>query len=131
MTSFDEDKDDEDKCTICRSLMKDDIEVYPFIIDSKRSLGSQYLNTHSKFITRTLGCNSNVQIGSPRCMFYVVDYSTKSTQKEDKGTDFERVGNQVIRCIQKETERLLAQSNELDHSNDEKDDCFRKDWLDF
>ena len=66
--------------------MKDNIEVYPFIANSKRSLGSQYLNTHSKLITRTLGCNSNVQIGSPRCMFYVVHYSTKPTQKEDKGT---------------------------------------------
>jgi hypothetical protein len=111
--------------------MKDDIEVYPFIIDSKRSLGSQYLNTHSKFITRTLGCNSNVQIGSPRCMFYVVHYSTKSTQKEDKGTDFERVGNQVIRRIQKETERLLAQTNESDHPNSEKDDCFREGLVRF
>ena len=121
-THFKEDKDDEEKCTIWRSLMKEDIVVYPFIVNPKRSLGSQYLNTHSKSITRMLGCNSNFQIGSLRCMFYVVHYSTKSTQKEDKGTNFERVGNQVIRRIQKETEHLLAQSNDFDCPNNEDDD---------
>jgi hypothetical protein len=78
--------------------MKDDFEVYPFVVNSKRPLSYQYLNTHSKYITRILGCNSNVQIGNSRCMFYVV-HSTKSTQKEDKGIDFERVGTQVIRGI--------------------------------
>ncbi len=98
-TQFDEDKDDEDKCTLWKSLMKENNVVYPFIANPKRSLSSQYLNTHSKCITRTLGYNSNVQIGSPRCMVYVVHYSTNSTQKEDKGSDFERVGNQVIRHI--------------------------------
>ena len=64
-------------------------------------------------------------------MFYVVHYSTKSTQKEDKGTDFERVGNQVIRRIQKEIEHLLAQTNESDCPNNEKDDCFREGLVRF
>ena len=41
-TQFEEDKDDEEKCTIWRSLMKEDSVVYPFIINPKRSLGSQY-----------------------------------------------------------------------------------------
>ena len=64
-------------------------------------------------------------------MFYVVHYSTKSTQKEDKGTEFERVGIQVIRCIQKEIEHFLAQTNESDDPNNEEDDCLGKAWLDF
>ncbi len=71
--------------------MNEDIVVYSFIVNPKRSLGYQCLNTFSKSIMRTLGCNSNVQIGSLRCMLYVVNYTTKSTQKEDKGTDFERL----------------------------------------
>ena len=95
-TQFEEDKDDEEKCTRWKSLMKKNVVMYPFIINPKRSLSSEYMNIHSKSITRMLGCNSNVQIRSLRCMFYVVHYSTKSTQKEDKGTDFKRVGNQVI-----------------------------------
>ena len=41
-------------------------------------------------------------------MIYVVDYSTKSTQKWDKDMDFEKVGNKVIRQIQKEAKQLLA-----------------------
>ncbi len=64
-------------------------------------------------------------------MFYVVHYSTKSTQKEDKGTNFERVGNQVIRRIQKETEHFLAQSNHSDFPNNEEDDCFREGLVRF
>ncbi len=103
--------------------MKKDIVVYPFIFNPKRSLGSQYLNTYSKSITRTLACNSNVQIGSPRCMFYVVHLSTKPTQNEIKGSDFERVGNQMIRYIQNETECLLAQPNYSHHPKNEEDDC--------
>ncbi len=64
-------------------------------------------------------------------MFFVVHYSTKLTEKEDKGTDFERVGNQVIRQIQKETEHLLAQSNDLDRPNNEEDDCFSEGLVRF
>ena len=56
-TQFEEDKDDAETCTIWRSLMKEDIVIYQFIVNPKRSLGSQYLNTHthSKSITRMLG----------------------------------------------------------------------------
>ncbi len=64
-------------------------------------------------------------------MFYVVHSSTKSTQKEDNGNYFERVGNQVIRHIQKETEHFLAQSNESDCPNNEEDDCFREGLVRF
>ena len=95
-TKFEEDKVEKGKCTLWRSLLKDDIAVYPLTVNPNRPLGSQYLNTHSKYTTRALGCNSNVQIGSPRCMFYVVSYSTKSTQKDNMGFDFDRDGNQVI-----------------------------------
>ena len=73
-----------------------DIAMFLFIVNPMHPLGFEYLNTHSKYITRTLGCNSNVQIGNPRCMFYVVHYSTKSTKKDDMGFVFDRVGNQVI-----------------------------------
>jgi hypothetical protein len=73
----------------------EDIAIFPFL-NPMHPLGSKYLNTHNKYITRTLGCKINVQIGSPRCMFYVVHYSTKSTQKDNMGFDFDRDGNQVI-----------------------------------
>jgi len=102
-------------------LIRGDVAVYPHIINSKCPLGSQYLNIHCKYNIRTLACKSNVQIGRPRCMFYVVHYSTKSNQKEDKGVDFERVGSPVIRCIQKETEFLLSEQNIQDSSESEKD----------
>ena len=101
------------------------IKVFPFVIESKRPLGSQYLNTHCKYITKTLGCNSNVQIGSPRCIFYVVHYSTKSTQKEDRGIDFDRIGKQVIRRIQKEEQKLVSQGLQYAPSTDD-DTCFRE-----
>ena len=37
----------------------------------------------------------------------------------------------MIRCIQKETEHLLAQLNESDHPNNEQDDCFREGLIRF
>ena len=85
-------------------------EVHPYSFESKRLNGSQYLNTHSKFMTRKFGCNTNVQIGSPRCVFYVVHYSTKSTQVEDRGADYDKIGHQVIRRILKEKHRLEMES---------------------
>ena len=81
-------------------------EVYPYSVLPNRSNGSQYLNTHSRIITEKFGCNSNVQMGSPRCVFYVVHYTTKSTQKEDRGTDYDRIGRQVMKRIAKEKDRL-------------------------
>lgn len=60
-------------------------EVLPYTIESKRSNGSQYLNTHSRAITEKFGCNSNVQMGSPRCVFYVVHYSTKYPLNQKTG----------------------------------------------
>ena len=64
-------------------------------------------------------------------MFYVIQYSTKSTQKEDKSTDFARVGNHMIRCIPKETEHLLAQRNDSDHPKNEEDHCFSEGLVRF
>lgn len=95
-----------EKCTTWRYLEQPSEEVYPYTIESKRGLGSQYLNTHNKTISSILACNNNIQMGSPRCLFYVVHYSTKSTQKEDKGVNFERIGYQIIRRIEREQKRL-------------------------
>ena len=57
--------------------------------------------------------------------FYVVHYSTKSTQKEDRGIDFDRIGKQVIRRIQKEEQKLVSQGLQYAPSTDD-DTCFRE-----
>jgi hypothetical protein len=104
-------------------------KVYPYSICPKRTMGSQYLNTHSSTITDLLGCNSNIQIGSPRCVFYVVHYSTKNTQKEDKGPDFERIGQQVITRLQREQLRIQQEADQVVNSestSSESEDCFRE-----
>ena len=98
-------EDDDDFTEIRWSYIDENKEceiVYPYTIESKRPVGSEYLNTHSCHITKKFGCNSNIQIGSPRCVFYVLHYATKSTQKEDRGVDFDKIGYQVIRRIIKE-----------------------------
>jgi hypothetical protein len=51
-TKFEENNDDDGKVTLWSSLEKDSVVVFPSSIESKRALGSQYLNTHSKYITR-------------------------------------------------------------------------------
>lgn len=114
---------------------QDSDTVFPYNIEPRRSNGSQYLNTHSRHITQMFGCNSNIQIGSPRCVFYVVHYSTKSTQAEDRGTDFDLIGYQIMRRIIKEKMRLEKEklvkdsqsSTSTDKNNeDDEDYCFRE-----
>lgn len=85
---------------------KQSMDIFPYTVLSMRKNGSQYLNTHSRIITEQFGCNSNIQMGSPRCVFYVVHYATKSTQKEDRGADYDKIGRQVIRRIAKEKARV-------------------------
>ena len=55
----------------------------------------------------------------------MVHYSTKSTQKEDRGIDFDRIGKQVIRRIQKEEQKLVSQGLQYAPSTDD-DTCFRE-----
>jgi hypothetical protein len=97
---------DDSKLTIWRSIGKEDTNVYPFAVKTKRGIESQFLNTHSRRITEALACNSNIQMGSPHCVFYVIHYSTKSTQKEDRGIDYDRIGKQVMQRIRNERNRI-------------------------
>ena len=105
-TKFVYDDDDESKSVVWRRLNKSPLDVYPFSVSPKRSIGSEYLNTFHNPTFQILRCNNNIQFGSPKCIFYVVHYATKSTQKEDRGEDFDRIGQQVMRRIRKEQERL-------------------------
>ena len=77
---------------------------------------------------RKLACNNNVQMGSARTLFYVVHYATKSTQKEDRGVDFEKIGHQVMRRIRKEEVRLSEEEREMLTSGNEMSTnyCFRE-----
>lgn len=133
-------EDDDDFTEIKWSYIDENKEceiVYPYTIESKRPVGSEYLNTHSCHITKKFGCNSNIQIGSPRCVFYVLHYATKSTQKEDRGVDFDKIGYQVIRRIIKEKARIeremeikrMENNGEYDSVNNGHEDenyCFRE-----
>ena len=53
-----------------------------FVDNPNKSLCCIYMNAHSKYITKTLGCNVLF-----RCVLYVVHYSNEPTQKEDKCVD--------------------------------------------
>ena len=123
--------DDEDptKGTVWRGLHRDNMESFPYTVKGKRSAGSQYLNTFNDTAFQILACNNNVQMGSARSLFYVVHYATKSTQKEDRGVDFEKIGHQVMRRIRKEEIRL-AEKDEMETLESDNDDdtnyCFRE-----
>ena len=125
---------DDSKLTIWRSIGKEDTNVYPFAVKTKRGMGSQFLNTHSRRITEALACNSNIQMGSPRCVFYVIHYSTKSTQKEDCGIDYDRIGKQVMQRIQNERNRIdfeiaSGNTNATEEINHLGKDCVGFSWV--
>ena len=111
-TKFIYDDEDDSKRMIWSSINESSDEVYPFSISPRRSIGSEYLNTFNNDTFSILHCNNNIQLGSAKCLFYVVHYATKSTQKEDRGEDFEKIGQQVIRRIQKEQERLTQEEKD-------------------
>jgi hypothetical protein len=107
---------------------KESETVFPYTVQSKRPNGSQFLNTHCKLITQKFGCNSNVQIGSPRCVFYVLHYATKSTQKEDRGVDFDKIGYSVMKRIIKEKAKidLIMEEDKAEVQQNNDDYCFRE-----
>ena len=67
-TFFFYDDANESKCVKWRFLEEPMLDSYPFYIESKRPIGSQYLNTHNRTTSEILACNNNVQMGSARCI---------------------------------------------------------------
>ena len=54
--------------------------VRPWIVEPRRPMGCQYINTHNEALSRTLNCNTNVQIGDPSSIFYTTLYTTKDNK---------------------------------------------------
>lgn len=74
------------------------IESTPYLIETKRLMGSQFLNTHSVEASEVFACNTNVQMGEPCHLFYATSYAFKDTQKDDSER-WLRIGTQVIKRI--------------------------------
>ena len=53
----------------------------PWMIIPQRTIGCQYVKVHNLTISELFGCNTNVQVGDPIHMFYIMLYNLKSTQK--------------------------------------------------
>ena len=58
-------------------------EVPPWMVHTRRPMGCQFLNTHSRSISEVFNCNTNIQIGDRSQVFYSTLYCRKSIQKED------------------------------------------------
>lgn len=76
------------------------IESTPYLIETRRPMGCQFLNTHSVPVSAVFGCNTNVQIGEPVHLYYNTAYAFKDTQKEDSDR-FIRIGTQVVKRLQR------------------------------
>ena len=55
-----------------------------FSVETPRCISDLYLNTHNPVISRLLGYNSNITIGSHSLIYYCTLYTSKGTQKEEK-----------------------------------------------
>jgi hypothetical protein len=80
----------------------------PYLIQTKRPMGCQFLNTHSVPASEVFACNTNVQLGEPCHLFYTTCYAFKSTQKDDADR-FVIIGTKVIRPLIRM--RSIAQQN--------------------
>ena len=99
------------------SIDGNDNKAKPWIVEPKRSMGSQYINTHNGAPARALNCNTNVQIGDLSSIFYTTLYSTKDTQKEDCEAP-QRVQNVCTKRLLKAEAELLDGTREPDEVHD-------------
>ena len=113
-TTFHVEDEDESNLTTWYSIDGTIEETYPYIVQTKRTMGSQYLNTHSVPISVVCGCNTNVQTGEPCHMFYTCKYSIKNNQKED-AERFIRIGSQVCKRLMRM--RTIALENATNNND--------------
>ena len=92
-------------------------KVRPWIVEPKRPMGCQYINTHNEALSRTLNCNTNVQIGDPSSIFYTTLYTTKDNQKEDCEAP-QRVQNICTRQLLKAEAEVLDGTRQPDEVQD-------------
>lgn len=92
-------------------------KVRPWIVEPKRPMGCQYINTHNEALSRTLNCNTNVQIGDPSSIFYTTLYTTKDNQKEDCEAP-QRVQNICTRQLLKAEAEILDGTRQPDEVQD-------------
>ena len=67
-----------------RLVQGDILHVPPWLVMTKRPMGCQYMNTHNKYISQVLCCNTNIQCGDRSHVYYSTCYCGKNTQKEDR-----------------------------------------------
>ena len=58
----------------------DTLDVPWLMLEQRRSMGCQYMNTHCKAISDVFNCNTNIKIGDRSQVFYSTLYCGKSTQ---------------------------------------------------
>jgi len=97
----------------------DTFEVPPWMVRTRRPMGCQFLNTHSRSISEVFNCNTNIQIGDRSQVFYSTLYCGKSTQKEDAERQ-QRISHSINRRL------LRIEGEVLDgtRTNDEVQDGF-------
>jgi len=96
---------DKGKTVIWHRLVQGDtLETPSWLLEQRRPMGCQYINTHCKAISEVFNCNTNIQIGDRSQVFYSTLYCGKSTQKEDSER-VQRINtavNKRLLCIQQE-----------------------------
>ena len=99
--------EDETKGTISwyKLVETEHLQTKPWILNTKRDMGCEFMNSHSWVISELLNCNSNIQIGDPTQVFYSTLYSSKNTQKED-AERHKRIARSIIY-------RLIRQQNQV------------------
>ena len=86
---------------------------YMFRFYPRRNIEDSFMNTHNVYLTKLLGCNTNVMAGmTGAAAFYTTNYCPKDTQ-EDERFAFEKVSDTLIKALEKrentETEDIIPE----------------------
>jgi len=80
-------------------------KIAPWLIEPRRPMGCQYINTHNDALSRLLNCNTNILIGDTAQVYYSTLYNIKNNQKEDSERQ-EIVNHSVQRRIMRIEEEV-------------------------
>lgn len=109
---------DPKKTIVSHRLVAGDTTVIPsWVLEQKRPMGCQYMNTHCKSIAEVFNCNTNIRIGDRSQVFYSTLYCGKSTQKEDSER-VQRINTAINKRLLRIQEQVLSGERKEDEIQD-------------
>ena len=116
-TNIYEDPDPKKYITTHRLLEGDEMVTPAWVLELRRPMGCQFINTHCKPISQVFNCNTNIRIGDRSQVYYSTLYCGKSTQKED-AERVQRINNWTYKRLLRIEDQVLQNTRDQEEVPD-------------